>query len=92
MWLESTPVHFYEKANDLYLTTIGKGVFPTDAPTGALQLLVKNGSELGYKPAEIAIPNLRRPVFMAYGDLNKDGFEDVVACVLAELELGHVVG
>ncbi|QHW00703.1 FG-GAP repeat domain-containing protein [Spirosoma endbachense] len=87
MRLESTPVHFYEKPNELYLTTVGKGVFPTDAPNGALQRLVKNGSESGYKLESIAIPDLRRPVFMAYGDLNQDGTEDVVAC-----EFGNQTG
>ena len=87
MRLESTPIHFYEKSNEVYLTTIGKGVFPTDAPNGAMQLLVKNGSEPGYKLERIAIPNLRRPVFMAYADLNKDGLEDVVAC-----EFGNQTG
>ncbi|QDK81330.1 VCBS repeat-containing protein [Spirosoma sp. KCTC 42546] len=85
--LPSTPIHFYEKSNELYLTTIGKGVFPTDAANGAMQRWVKSGAEPGYKLESIAIPTLRRPVFMAYGDLNKDGFEDVVAC-----EFGNQTG
>jgi hypothetical protein len=85
--LEATPIQFYEKSNETYLTTAGNGVFPTDARDGAMQRLVKNGSKPGYKPGGIAIPNLRRPVFMAYGDLNKDGFEDVVAC-----EFGNQTG
>ncbi|MCF0041305.1 FG-GAP-like repeat-containing protein [Dyadobacter fanqingshengii] len=80
MRLESTPIDFYEKGEELYLTMIGKGVFPTDARDGALQRLVKNDSEKGFKSGNIAISNLQRPVSMAYGDLNKDGFEDVVAC------------
>ncbi|SFC89379.1 Repeat domain-containing protein [Spirosoma endophyticum] len=87
MRLESTPIHFHEKANDLYLTTIGKGVFPTDAPNGTLLRFMKNGSEPGYTAGTIAIPNLRRPVFMAYGDLTNDGLEDVVAC-----EFGNQTG
>ncbi|MVM38013.1 VCBS repeat-containing protein [Spirosoma sp. HMF3257] len=87
MRLDATPIHFYEKANEVYLTTIGKGVFPTDASNGAMQRLMKNGSEPSYKLEHIAIPNLRRPVFMAYGDLTKDGFEDVVAC-----EFGNQTG
>ncbi|WP_138480255.1 FG-GAP repeat domain-containing protein [Dyadobacter bucti] len=78
--LESTPIHFYEKSNELYLTTVGNGVFPTDARAGAMQRLVKNGSGPGYMLGLMAIPNLLRPVFMAYGDLNKDGLDDVVAC------------
>jgi hypothetical protein len=87
MRLESTPVQFDEKATETYITTIGRGVFPTDAANGSLIRLVKNGSEPGYKPENIVISKLRRPVFMAYGDLNKDGFEDVVAC-----EFGNQTG
>ncbi|GAB3906103.1 hypothetical protein GCM10028803_37950 [Larkinella knui] len=85
--LESTPIQFYEKSTELYLTTVGRGVFPTDASEGAMQRLVKSGSEPVYKLGNVAIPNLRRPVFMAYGDLNKDGFDDVVAC-----EFGNQTG
>jgi hypothetical protein len=84
---ESTPIHFYEKSNELYLTTIGNGVFPTDANNGAMIRLQKNDAEKGYKSGQTAIPNLRRPVFMAFGDLNKDGQEDVVAC-----EFGNQTG
>jgi hypothetical protein len=83
--LGATPIDFYEKSNELYLTTIGKVVFPTDAANGALHRLAKNGP--GYQLAVTAIPNLRRPVFMAYGDLNQDGHEDVVAC-----EFGNETG
>ncbi|MCF0065261.1 FG-GAP-like repeat-containing protein [Dyadobacter chenwenxiniae] len=87
MRLESTPIDFFEKGEALYLTMIGNGIFPTDARDGALQRLVKNGSEKGFKSGNIAISNLQRPVSMAYGDLNKDGFEDVVAC-----EFGNETG
>lgn len=85
--LPSTPVQFYEKPNEVYLTTAGRGIFPTDAPEGTIQLLVKNGSGPEYKLANTVIPNLQRPVCMAYGDLNKDGLEDVVAC-----EFGNETG
>ncbi|NIJ52853.1 FG-GAP repeat domain-containing protein [Dyadobacter arcticus] len=85
--LASTPIHFYEKANELYLTTSGRGVFPTDANDGGLQRLLKNGSQQGYKQADTPVSNLRRPVSMAYGDLDKDEFEDIVAC-----EFGNETG
>jgi len=85
--LPSTPVQFDEKPDAIYLTTIGDGIFPNDAPNGGLFRMVKNGSAPGYKFGSIAIPNLKRPVFMAYGDLNKDGQEDVVAC-----EFGNFTG
>ncbi|MBD2699015.1 VCBS repeat-containing protein [Spirosoma sp. BT702] len=82
----STPTHFYEKANEIYLTTAGKGVFPTDAPNGSLLRWEKNVAGPGYKEFT-AISDLQRPVSMAYGDVNKDGLEDVVAC-----EFGNQTG
>ena len=85
--LQSTPVQFYEKSNELFLTTIGNGVFPNDAPDGTMQRLERNWPDPEYKPANIVIRNLQRPVCMAYGDLNKDGLEDIVAC-----EFGNKTG
>lgn len=85
--LQSAPVHFYETTEGLYLTTVGKNIFPTDAADGALVKFTKTDSQPEYKPQRILISKLRRPVFMAYGDLNKDGLEDVVAC-----EFGNFTG
>ncbi|HRP56177.1 VCBS repeat-containing protein [Agriterribacter sp.] len=85
--LPTTPVQFDEKLNGLYLTTTGNGIFPTDAPVGAVQRWVKNGSQPGYKPEDFIIGNLQRPVCIAYGDLNKDGLEDIVVC-----EFGNQTG
>lgn len=69
------------------MTTIENGVFPTDNAHGAVHRLVRRGLTQGYQPGATAIANLRRPVFVAYGDLNKDGHEDVVAC-----EFGNETG
>ncbi|MCC6287846.1 MAG: VCBS repeat-containing protein [Chitinophagaceae bacterium] len=85
--LRSTPVQFREKSNELYLTIAGNGIFPTDAPGGSLQLLIKNDTGRGYHSGDMLIPNLKRPVCIAYGDLNKDGLEDAVVC-----EFGNQTG
>lgn len=85
--LPSTPIQFYEKASEVYLTTVGNGVFPTDAAEGTMQRLSKSGTGPGYLVGSPAIQNLRRPVSMAYGDLNQDGLDDVVAC-----EFGNQTG
>lgn len=77
---KTTPIHYYKKSDTLYLTTIGKNAFPHDLPDGALQKVFRSESEQSYDTAEIIIPNLQRPVFMVYGDLNNDGLDDVVAC------------
>jgi hypothetical protein len=78
--LESTPVQFYENAGEMFLTMIGAGVFPTEAPDGAMYHLTKSGSPTRYQIGNMAISGLKRPVSMAYGDLDQDGISDVVAC------------
>lgn len=78
--LETSAVQFYEKNNEVFLTTTGKGIFPTDAQDGSLQRLVKKDSGTGFKSRDVLLSNLKRPVCMAYADLNKDGLEDIVAC------------
>ncbi|MBN8860810.1 MAG: VCBS repeat-containing protein [Sphingobacteriales bacterium] len=85
--MQSTPVQFDERSNEAYLTTAGGGIFPTDAPFGAVQQMVKTGPDKTYKPGNIVISGLQRPVCMAYGDLNKDGLVDMVAC-----EFGNETG
>lgn len=85
--LQTTPVQFDEKSNEVYITTIGKGVFPDDARDGTLRRLERNWPEPKYKPANILIRDLQRPVCMAYGDLNNDGLEDIVVC-----EFGNKTG
>lgn len=85
--MQTTPVQYHEKSNEVYLTTIGKGVFPNDAPDGTMQRLARNFPDPEYKPADIVIRNLQRPVCMVYGDLNDDGFEDIVVC-----EFGNKTG
>ncbi|MDQ2655825.1 MAG: VCBS repeat-containing protein, partial [Bacteroidota bacterium] len=78
--LQSAPVQFYEKSNELYLTTIGRKIFPSDAPDGALHRLERNWPEPKYKPGTVILPDLQRPVCMAFGDLNNDGHEDIAIC------------
>lgn len=81
----STPVQLYETSNEIFLTTIGRGILPTDDAHGAIQRLTKNGS--AYQPGSVAIPDLQRPVCTAFGDLNNDGLEDIVSC-----EFGNETG
>lgn len=76
--LKSTPVQFYEKSNQVYLTETGGGIFPSDAPFGAIQQMIKEKSGDRYTLGKVVIPDLKRPVFMTSGDLNGDGLEDMV--------------
>jgi hypothetical protein len=80
----STPVHFREKDDTLYLTTAGHGVFPNDLPAGSVQKIFKTGTRQ-YTRANVIIGQMQRPVHMAYGDLNNDGLEDIVACEYGDL-------
>ena len=77
--LKTAPIHYYERYDTIYLTTAGKNIFPNDVSDGALQKIFTKKTTDSYTSNEV-IPNLQRPVNMAYGDLNNDGLEDVVAC------------
>ncbi|GAA0880470.1 hypothetical protein GCM10009119_34400 [Algoriphagus jejuensis] len=81
----ATPVDLYEKADTLYLTMAGVGVFPNDLPGGSLQKLSKSGGSATYNAATQVIGGMQRPVQTAYGDLNNDGLEDIVACEFGDL-------
>jgi hypothetical protein len=82
-----TPIHYYGKSDTVYLTTIGESIYPHDSPDGVVQKLYKKEAGQGYNATDPLIPDLQRPVFMAYGDLNNDGTEDIVAC-----EFGNLTG
>jgi len=86
-FLKNSPIHYYERADTVFLTTIGKSIFPHDAPEGAVQKMIKNNPGESKNNSNIIIPDLQRPVFMAYGDINNDGLEDIVAC-----EFGNLTG
>jgi hypothetical protein len=81
------PIHYYEKSDTVYLTTIGESIYPDDTPGGVLQKLFKQGRAQQYNATDLLISDLQRPVFMAYGDLNNNGTEDIVSC-----EFGNLTG
>ncbi len=80
---ENTPVHYREKSGMVFLTTIGRNLSPNDLKHGAVQKINFNKKD----NVMSLISNLQRPVSMEYGDLNNDGFEDIVAC-----EFGNLTG
>ena len=78
--LKSTPIHYYENKDTLYLTTAGNSIFPHDAPDGMLQKISNKDPGQPYNSANTLLKDMQRPVYMAYADLNNDGREDIVAC------------
>ncbi len=82
---KSTPIHFYEKGDELFLTTIGDGFAPSNAPKGMLLKVTKDRGQGEYKTTKTLLTNLQRPVFMAYSDFNNDGLEDILACEYGDL-------
>lgn len=80
-----TPVDYYEREDTLYLTIVGDGVFPNELPAGSLQKVSKTQSSGFYDNAKEIISGMQRPVQLAYGDLNNDGLEDIVACEYGDL-------
>ncbi len=85
--IKTTPVHYYERSDTIFLTTIGKNMYPHDSPDGTIEKLYRSGQDNRYRSASHMVSNLQRPVFTAYGDLNNDGREDIVAC-----EYGNLTG
>jgi len=85
--VNSVPIHYYERADTIYLATIGTTIFPHDAPYGALQKIWKNQPESAGTVTKELIQYLQRPVFLEYADLNNDGREDIVVC-----EYGNLTG
>ncbi|MCG8309077.1 MAG: VCBS repeat-containing protein [Cytophagales bacterium] len=85
--LKTTPVHYYEKNDTVFLTTIGDHMYPHDAPNGTVQKVFKKPRVNTYSSADIVIKNLQRPVFSEYADLDADGLEDIVIC-----EYGNLTG
>lgn len=71
--------------NTLYILSMGHFV-PSDEPAGQLIRAVKNvkGEYEGYQRV---VKNLKRPVDVAYSNLDGDGKEDIVVC-----EFGNHVG
>ena len=82
---QDTPISYYEKMDTIYLTTVGKNIFPSDTPDGVLQKITKSTENRDQMISTPVLSNLQRPVFMAYGDLNQDGREDIVACEYGDL-------
>ncbi len=81
----NTPIHYYENADTVYLTTIGKNVFPNDLSDGALQKFEKDKIPQNPETGKMLIQNLQRPVNMVFSDLTNDGLEDIVACEYGDL-------
>jgi hypothetical protein len=66
------------KEDILYMLLMGHFV-PSDEPVGQLIKAIKDkeGNYLGYK---LVLTGLKRPVDIAYADLDNDGDEDIVVC------------
>ncbi|WP_419211318.1 FG-GAP repeat domain-containing protein [Maribacter sp. X9] len=83
--LRNTPIHYHETADTVYLTTIGRNIFPNDLSDGAVQQLSFTDKAEAIQLKSPIIKNMQRPVHMAYGDLNADGLEDILACEYGDL-------
>jgi len=84
---KTAPVHYAEKSDTLHVLTIGKNPFPNDRIDGDLQIIYKGAAGEEYNKSKIILPDLKRPVYVEYGDIDQDGLEDVVVC-----EFGNYTG
>ena len=83
----TTPVHYREKSDTIYLTTIGKSVYPHDSPDGIIQKVFRSSQQAPTTKSKQIISNLQRPVFVEFADLNNDDLEDILVC-----EYGNLTG
>lgn len=83
--LKNAPINYYAKSDTVFLTSSGRNILPNDLAEGTVEKLVfdEKGHTISQKTTLIS--NLQRPVRMAYGDLNNDGREDIVACEFGDL-------
>lgn len=82
---KNTPINYYEKSDSIYVTTIGKNIFPTDTSDGAIQIITRTEDQQIKMSNKPILTGLQRPVSMAYGDLNNDNKQDIVACEYGDL-------
>ncbi len=73
---KTAPIQFDERLDTLLITTIGTNPFPSDRTDGDFQMVYKTGNSQIYNGSSIILPDLKRPVHVAYGDLDQDGQED----------------
>ena len=78
------PIALRRHRRELWVTDIGS-VFPSDLPAGNLLVFREEGT--GYGSYEMRLTDLQRPTHTTYGDVNRDGIEDLVVS-----EFGHRAG
>ena len=78
------PIALRRHGQELWVTDIGS-VFPSDLPAGNLLVFRQEGASYG--PYETRLTDLQRPTHTTYGDVNRDGIEDLVVS-----EFGHRAG
>jgi hypothetical protein len=66
------------RKDTLYILSMGHFV-PSDEPAGQLLRAIKN-SKGNYEGYQRILKDLKRPVDVAYGDLNDDGTDEIVVC------------
>lgn len=75
--MNSAPIAVRLAGDDLWVTEIGS-VIPSDLPLGELLLLKEVDGKYVVNPDARKLSQLHRPTYTSYGDLNKDGIEDIV--------------
>ncbi|PWJ60676.1 VCBS repeat protein [Dyadobacter jejuensis] len=78
--LPASTVGYEERQGQVYLTTTGRGVFPTDASNGGFYQFAQDPMGRMVRSGRLLIDRLQRPVQLTIADLNQDGQEDILAC------------
>lgn len=79
--MTALPIQYTKLNDDSYsITTIGKGLFPTDARDGWISHMAVRDLNTLAPETKLVLNKLKRPVNIVYKDLNGDGLDDIVAC------------
>ena len=87
LFVDRTPIDFQWINDTIYMTSVGKKVFPSDEAMGMVEKVYS--TKPGEKPnrSTVLFNKLQRPVQTTFADLNGDGRTDILVC-----EFGYLLG
>lgn len=87
LFLPTTPIDYQTLNDTVYMTSVGKKVFPSDHAQGAIEIIYNDQGEEKPNRSNVLLEKLQRPVHVTYTDLNQDGRTDMLVC-----DFGNLLG
>lgn len=87
LFLDRTPIDVQAFDDTLYLTSVGKKVYPSDERLGIIEKVYSSPPGESPNRSTVLLEGLQRPVHVRYADLDADGLTDILVC-----EYGFLLG